>query len=73
MAEIGARSVDARSAIQARIRVAFVDAELTIGPGGARRAEASIGIDSIDAGAAVHARAGRTIFVVRLTIRSGES
>jgi len=46
---------------------------LTIGAGITMCADASVVVDAIDTGTAVHARGRRTVFVVHLTVGSGEA
>lgn len=60
-------------AIAARLRITFVDFVLAILAGESCLTRTIIAVDAIDACAAVHTRAIRTVLVVDLTIHAGKS
>jgi hypothetical protein len=70
---VESHTINARPAVCARIRVAFIDRELTIRSGESRCAIAREIVYPVDAFATVHTSSVRTIFIIHLAIGSGKS
>ena len=70
---VGRGRVGTSASILARILVAALGpGHLTVGASITMCTDASVVVDAIDAGTAVHARRRRTVFVVDLTVGPGE-